>query len=246
MAAFALAAVPAVAGHLAGIPVRPDGELVRLIAPEPAIPLAAGSTAALEWAPLEGLARLRPSEEWEAFLSLDGGKSYTVRITPHLDSDLRRVDWTVPDAPSRDARILMRFGDERREIAIELPQRFTIAPTTPAAAGFAGRPFAAARRGESARPGEPGVVSWVEGSRRGAGWRQVATRGAALCGDPQSSAAAREPAATASEAPGAGPLAPRRQAAVRAPAAPTAAASHSPPLPLPPVDRLLQTGRRNE
>src|ERR1700680_1954012 len=73
---------------------------VELLAPQAAIPLAAGSTAVLEWEPLSGLAALPAREEWETFLSLDGGKNRSVRITPHLDSDLRRTVWEVPGVPS--------------------------------------------------------------------------------------------------------------------------------------------------
>ena len=40
------------------------------------------------------------AEEWEAFLSFDGGATYPVRITPHLDLELRRVRWQVPAIPT--------------------------------------------------------------------------------------------------------------------------------------------------
>jgi hypothetical protein len=147
---------------------------VRLMAPRAGTTLAAGSTAELEWAPLGSFQQLSKAEEWEAFLSLDGGATYPVRITPHLDEDLRRIRFQVPPVPTTDARILLRFGDERRETAVELPQRFSIAPSfTPGTLerflAFAG---VAPSRGEAALPGGPGVVAWVEGSRRGGGLRQ--------------------------------------------------------------------------
>src|SRR6185436_20466979 len=69
---------------------------VRLVSPHDGATLVAGTTAELEWTPLEPFARLAEVEEWEAFLSLDSGKTYPVRITPHLDQDLRRVRWQVP------------------------------------------------------------------------------------------------------------------------------------------------------
>jgi hypothetical protein len=106
---------------------REEGASVQLVAPRAGATLAAGSTAELEWAPLALFDRFPKVEEWEAFLSLDGGATYPVRITPHLDQDLRRVRWQVPPIPTRDARILLRFGDERRETAVELPERFAIA-----------------------------------------------------------------------------------------------------------------------
>ena len=162
----ALAARPAVAA--AG-----EAPAVRLVTPQAGATLAAGSTAELEWTPD---ARLPGVEEWEAFLSLDGGATYPVRITPHLDQDLRRVRWQVPPIPTPDARLLLRFGDERRETFLELPQRFAIA-ASPAASAAIGRTFLfsirAPARGEPALPGDSGVVAWVEGSRRGGSLRQV-------------------------------------------------------------------------
>jgi hypothetical protein len=145
---------------------------VRLLAPGAGVTLAAGATAELEWRPLSPFKRLPDAEEWEAFLSLDGGVTYPVRITPHLDLDLRRVRWQVPPLPTSDARLLLRFGDERRETVVKLPQRFAIAasPVT----GRALLPTEPARvRGEPALPGGAGVVAWVEGSRRGGSLRQV-------------------------------------------------------------------------
>jgi hypothetical protein len=159
-------------------PVRATGQEgapVRLLSPRPDVTLIAGSTAELEWAPLAPFLDLSEVEEWEAFLSLDGGATYPVRITPHLDQDLRRVRWEVPDLPTPQAAILLRFGDERRETAVELPVRFAIvASSVPSAEQDV---LALARRvrapGEPALPGQAGVVAWVEGSRRGGSARQV-------------------------------------------------------------------------
>jgi hypothetical protein len=160
---------------LAALPALAAGEAppVRLLAPRAGATLAAGSTAELEWTPD---ARLPGVEEWEAFLSLDGGATYPVRITPHLDQDLRRVHWQVPPIPTPDARLLLRFGDERREILLELPQRFSIV-TSPAIDRTFLFSSLAPVRGEPARPGQTGVVAWVEGSRRGGSLRQVVAAG---------------------------------------------------------------------
>jgi hypothetical protein len=108
--------------------------------------------------------------EWEAFLSLDGGRTYPVRITPHLDLSIRRFHFQVPAFPTRDARILLRFGDERREVEVETPQRFTILP------GRASWPAdlkITLSRGEKPRPNDPGVAVWIEGERDGSGLREV-------------------------------------------------------------------------
>jgi hypothetical protein len=146
---------------------------VRLVAPLAGSTLAAGSTAELEWAPLADFDRLSKVEEWEAFLSLDGGATFPLRITPHLDQDLRRIAFQVPPVPTGDARILLRFGDEHRETAVVLPEGFSIVVASPGlepAFGLASRALSA---GEPALPGQAGVVAWVEGSRRGVGLRQV-------------------------------------------------------------------------
>jgi hypothetical protein len=145
---------------------------VRLVAPVESGTLRAGTVAELAWEPLEGFGLLDGTEEWEAFLSLDGGAHYTVRITPHLDRELRRVLWRVPATPTHDARLLLRFGDEHLETAYELPQRFSI--TVSPEPVFETVPVRLAlRRGEPALPGQAGVVAWVEGTRLGGGARQV-------------------------------------------------------------------------
>lgn len=154
----------------------PEEPAVRLVSPRAGATLVAGSTAELEWAPLEAFTGLPEVEEWEAFLSIDSGKTYPVRITPHLDQDVRRIRWQVPSLPTENASILLRFGDEREETSVELPLRFSI--TAPRAAlpvweSTLQLAHRAPAPGEPALPGEPGVVAWVEGSRRGEASRQV-------------------------------------------------------------------------
>ncbi|MEA2563255.1 MAG: hypothetical protein QOH06_4759 [Acidobacteriota bacterium] len=145
--------------------------VVRVTSPLEGVALPTGSLAALEWEPLAPFDLLQ-AEEWEAFLSVDGGAHYPLRITPHLDSDLRRILWQVPATPTRDARLLLRFGDERNEIGYEVPLRFAISGS--AALPSAGAITVLSAPGEPARPGDSGVALWVEGSRRGGSIRQVA------------------------------------------------------------------------
>ena len=165
---WAALAVPSAVSALEG-----EAPAIQLLAPRTGAAFAAGSTAELEWAPAGELGA--EIEEWEAFLSVDGGKTYPVRITPHLDEDLRRFTWQVPPIPTPDARLLLRFGDEREgkeEVSVELPHRFSIVPSPAMATGFT-LASVAPDRGEPALPGQDGVVAWVEGSRRGGGLRQV-------------------------------------------------------------------------
>ena len=174
-----LAWLAAAAGLLLAAPARAE-ELVRLLSPPAGATLEAGSTLTLEWVPGPGLAAFVGAEEWEVFLSLDGGRTYLARITPHLDLAVRRVRVRLPDLPSADARLLLRMGDERIEREQELPGRWRIVPAAPyrAAGELRAEAFepvwrsAALHRGESARRGQPGVVSWVEGGRDGSGWSE--------------------------------------------------------------------------
>lgn len=155
---------------------------VRLTAPLQGTTLAAGALAPLAWEPLGPFAQLDRVEEWEAFLSLDGGAHYPFRITPHLDRGLRHVLWRVPDLPTHDARLLLRFGDEQRETAVELPERFVIAGASTAFTStvFAHTVTRASAPGEPARPGDPGVAAWVEGARDGSGLRMVVAAASTL------------------------------------------------------------------
>jgi hypothetical protein len=149
-------------GGAAGALTPPDVELVR---PAPGEVLVGGGEGVVEWT-LRG-APLDPAvEEWEAFLSFNGGGFFAVRLTPHLDADRRRFAFRVPAVATEDARILLRFGDEVREVGVDVPHRFAIR-LPPYPVPVERRP--APGRGEAARPGEPGVVAWVEGTRQGEG-----------------------------------------------------------------------------
>jgi hypothetical protein len=215
---------------------------VELLEPRPGAVLPGGGIAVLAWEPRDGLdLEALGFREWEAFLSLDGGGRYPVRLTPHLDLELQRFGFQVPAVAAEDVRLLLRFGDEETEVGYELPLRFQIAaPVTPPVSG--GLPVLAP--GEAARPGEPGVVQWVEGSRRGRGLRHRTAL-------PSSSRATPLRWSTFPSRPGC--LAPRPVELVPdgAPASTRAGDEGSSrprtaALDPPPTDLLLTTGRRNE
>jgi len=166
-AALALAAPLAARGEGAGSWTP----AVELVAPAAGTELAAGGQVEVGWRPL-GDAPVR-FEEWEVFLSLDGGATWPFRLTPHLDATRRRAIVDLPPFASADARFLFRFGDERDERELPLPRAFAIAPARGAAATVA--PRIAPRRGEAARAGQRGVAWWVEGPRSGASTRTWAT-----------------------------------------------------------------------
>ena len=162
---------------------------VELTAPPAHATLVGGTTAEIAWQPAAGFTELAGANEWEAFLSVDGGKSYPVRLTPHLDLDRRRFAFRVPDLPSDDVRLLLRIGDERIERAMRLPARLRIvrsaAPTPPALeAALLVAP--APGPGESALEGGAGVLFWVEGDRDGSHLRHraAAPAGARAGSDP--------------------------------------------------------------
>jgi len=137
-------------------------DVLRVLAPADGATLRGGSFAEVRWS----AAQLAASdEEWEAFLSIDGGKYYAFRITPHLDIDLRHFTFIVPNVDTQAARILIRTGDEIHEKHFETRGVFSIV-RDPHAGIVRELQFG---RGESARDGDPAVVAWADGARNGSG-----------------------------------------------------------------------------
>ena len=99
------------------------------------------------------------TEEWEAFLSVDGGRFYSVRLTPHLDVAVRSYDVLVPNVDSGDVRLLIRTGNERVEKLHAVPTQFRIHADPDAIVPLAD---SAKTAPESARPGEAAVVVWAD------------------------------------------------------------------------------------
>lgn len=162
LAVTALVAAPA-AGEV-DVAIRPASEIpAEVLSPADGAILVAGQEATIAWRAGEGLASAGV-DEWEAFLSFDGGRHWPVRITPHLDADLTSFDFVVPPVASAQVRLMLRFGDERRESGYVLPIRLrTVVP----AHAWSPPKAPAWELGEAARPGAPGVVLWVEGPRDG-------------------------------------------------------------------------------
>lgn len=143
----------------------------RLSSPQAGETWTAGTWATVEWEPAGSPADRAGLLEWEAFLSVDDGETYAVRLTPHLDIDLRRFTFEVPRLPTAEARLMLRFGDEREEHGFEIPGRFAIAPGSPQVPPFGEMTTITLHLGERARASDPGAVLWIEGSRRGGGLR---------------------------------------------------------------------------
>lgn len=220
---------------------------VRLIAPSREDALVAGTQATLAWEPLAPLDGLGPVEEWEAFLSLDGGRHFTIRITPHLDRAVHTAPWSVPAAPSDDVRVLLRFGDERRERTWTVTQRFRIVAAAPGGGGGGeSLPEAhAVAPGEAPLPGEPGVVSWDEGTRQGKARRQVTYSDPATLSGLDLPALGSSAGMAATKTVTTPPAPARRQRTAEEPPASTLTACPR-AAPPPAIDPLSMTQRRNE
>ncbi|MFN7940366.1 MAG: hypothetical protein U0X73_02100 [Thermoanaerobaculia bacterium] len=162
------------AALLLGAPGAASALPIELESPPAGQELVGGEEVRFAWSPTADFARwtsgLGRIEEWEAFLSVDGGRTWTARLTPHLDLGRRSIAIRIPNLASADARLLLRFGDERREVEIELPRRFRIVAGRSAPGPV---PLAPRTAPEAARPGEPEVSSWVEGDRDGGRLRSV-------------------------------------------------------------------------
>jgi hypothetical protein len=102
------------------------------------------------------------AEEWEAFLSVDGGQFYSVRLTPHLNLAIRSYDILVPNVESSDVRLLIRTGNERVEKLHAVAQQFRIHADPDAALPLT---RSTAHAPEAARPGEADVVVWCDAGR---------------------------------------------------------------------------------
>jgi hypothetical protein len=137
-----------------------------LIAPRGGAVLEGGRETTLTWSASSLPAH---AEEWEAFLSLDGGRYYATRITPHLDATTHSFRWRVPNVAASDVRILFRVGNEREETAIEFPETFRIVPAIAPVEVAELHATLTEVAGESALPASPPVIEWVSGDRRGAG-----------------------------------------------------------------------------
>jgi hypothetical protein len=66
--------------------------------------------------------------EQEVFLSLDGGQSLALRITPGLDPKVRSYEWTVPNAPTQRAVLDIHYGCEADSFPHEVPNVQLAAP----------------------------------------------------------------------------------------------------------------------
>lgn len=144
---------------LCACPVRAVGtDYLQLVSPRPGETLRGGQWIEIAWQPGPDLSALRSIHEWEAFLSVDGGHTFALRITPHLSIQRRSYRVQVPNVPAADMRLMLRCGDEVREYSQAIAGSWAI---TRSDAFYEPPMVPALERGESARPGDPGVISWI-------------------------------------------------------------------------------------
>ena len=108
----------------------------RFLAPGTGAALESGATVRVAWSLPE--ARDREPDELELVLSLDGGRSFPVRMTRNLPPGTSSVAWSVPALPTAHAQLALRTGedgDEQIELvggefSIEIASGAPLEPTT--------------------------------------------------------------------------------------------------------------------
>jgi hypothetical protein len=149
----AASAASAAAASGPGLDAPADGDVFR-----------AGRTLRVAWTDRPAFAT-----EWEAFLSLDGGRTFPIRVTPHLDVSTRSFLWRLPLLSADEARIRLRFGNGSAEVEYDPATRFSIRPSADS------RPLtpSVADVGATALPGESESVAWTCAAGDGRNFRTV-------------------------------------------------------------------------
>ena len=99
--------------RMLAIPPPPPSFYPTLISPKAGQILYSGEKVRVEWKTSIPNPNNWPSYcEIELWLSLDGGRTYTMRITPSMDPNTRFFYWIVPNTPTNSAVLDIRFGCE--------------------------------------------------------------------------------------------------------------------------------------
>ena len=105
--AVALSAVP----QFVNTSSAASGYSAHLISPTAGQVLHPGQTVRVEWRSVLPPINLGACET-EVFLSLDGGRTFNIVISPWLDPKAQYFYWTVPNTPTNAAVLDVRFGCE--------------------------------------------------------------------------------------------------------------------------------------
>jgi hypothetical protein len=66
-------------------------------------------------------------EEMEVLLSLDGGRTFPLRVTREMSEGTHQLNWRVPNLPTTSARLALRVGTEDEgEVIRDVSPEFTI------------------------------------------------------------------------------------------------------------------------
>ena len=84
----------------------------KLISPTAGQVLHVGQIVRVEWKSILPNIYLGACET-EVFLSLDGGRTFTMWISPWMNPKANYFDWTVPNTPTNAAVLEIRFGCEQ-------------------------------------------------------------------------------------------------------------------------------------
>ncbi len=150
---------PAGAPVLEFASVSPDASSTGRSGPRQSNRLDAGSLVEVRWSGLPDSA-----EEVELLLSVDGGRTYSVRLTDELEPGDGSWLWKVPRLDTNAARLAIRMGGDGGEVVAATSRPFLIAPDPSAARirlrWYSGEIWAEAdREAEPARPSSEGDLS---------------------------------------------------------------------------------------
>jgi hypothetical protein len=130
--AFPFGAAAALAAVLASPAAALDStEQNRFLSPERGATLTGGSLVEARWS---FAAPAGDADEAELVLSLDGGRTFPVRVSAELSPDARSYRWRVPSLSSATARLALRVGadhEKGRESIVAVSAQFTIAAAGP-------------------------------------------------------------------------------------------------------------------
>ena len=82
----------------------------QLISPTAGQVLYSGQIVRVEWRSTLPNVQYLDTCEMEVFLSLDGGRTFNLKISPWMDPKAQYFYWTVPNTPTTTAVLDVRFG----------------------------------------------------------------------------------------------------------------------------------------
>jgi hypothetical protein len=106
--------------------------VARFISPKPGEVLIPGQVVRIQWTANFPHVDLTMCET-EILLSLDGGKTIYTRLTEQRNPDVQYLDWVVPNTPTMQAVLDIRFGCLNlypETSSVQLKSTFVIGPTS--------------------------------------------------------------------------------------------------------------------